>query len=122
MSLKIYEYKNCDTCRKALQFLDKRNIEYKKLPIVDEPPSTTELQQMLAYLKAEGGSFKNLFNTSGVQYRELNISQQIKDGLTEKQALQLLSQNGKLIKRPFLLGKDYGLIGFKEETWKKTFK
>lgn len=122
MSLKIYEYKNCDTCRKALQFLDKRNIEYKKLPIVDEPPSTTELQQMLDYLKAEGGSFKNLFNTSGVQYRELNISQQIKDGLTEKQALQLLSQNGKLIKRPFLLGKDYGLIGFKEETWKKTFK
>jgi len=119
MSLKIYEYKNCDTCRKALQFLESKKIEFKKFPIVDQPPTLKELEKMLAFIKSEGGSFKNLFNTSGVQYREMNISEKIKEGLTEKQALQMLSENGKLIKRPFLLAQDYGLVGFKKEIWQK---
>ena len=122
MSLKIYEYKNCDTCRKALQFLDLKKIEYKKLPIVDQPPSFNELEKMLVFIKAEGGSFKNLFNTSGVQYREMEISQKIKEGMTEKEALKLLSENGKLIKRPFLLAPNYGWVGFKKEIWEKQLK
>lgn len=122
MTLKIYEYKNCDTCRKALQFLEQKEIEYKKLPIVEQPPSLSELEKMLSFVKADGGSIKNLFNTSGVQYRELAISQKIKDGLTEKEALKLLSENGKLIKRPFLLAQNYGLVGFKKEAWEKQLK
>lgn len=122
MTLKIYEYKNCDTCRKALQFLEQKEIEYKKLPIVEQPPSLSELEKMLAFVKADGGSIKNLFNTSGVQYRELAISQKIKDGLTEKEALKLLSENGKLIKRPFLFAQNYGLVGFKKEAWEKQLK
>jgi arsenate reductase-like glutaredoxin family protein len=65
MTLKIYEYKNCDTCRKALQFLEQKEIEYKKIPIVEQPPSLSELEKMLAFVKADGGSIKNLFNTSG---------------------------------------------------------
>ncbi len=119
MSIKIYEYKNCDTCRKALQFLDQNKIEYKKFPIVDEPPSIKELEKMLSFIQKDGGDFKNLFNTSGVQYRELGISQKIKDGLTEKEALKLLSENGKLIKRPFLLSATCGIVGFKKEIWEK---
>ena len=35
-----------------------------------------------------------------------------------KQALELLSGNGKLIKRPFLLdGNGKGIVGFKETDW-----
>lgn len=119
MNIKIYEYKNCETCRKALQFLEVKKVAYKKFPIVDQPPSLDELEKMLAFIKREGGSFKNLFNTSGVQYREMNISEKIKQGLNEKQALKLLSENGKLIKRPFLLAQDYGFVGFKKEIWLK---
>lgn len=104
---------------KALKFLDDKNVKYEKLPIVDQPPSTQELKQMLEYLKADGGTFKNLFNTSGVQYRELNISEKIKSGLTESEALKLLATNGKLIKRPFLLTDKAGTVGFKEDVWKK---
>lgn len=122
MILKIYEYKNCDTCRKALQFLDGKEIEYKKISIVDQPPSLKELEKMLEFIKSEGKSFKNLFNTSGIQYREMGISQKIKDGMTEKQALNLLAENGKLIKRPFLLAQDFGLIGFKKDIWEKQLK
>lgn len=110
--LKIYVYDKCSTCQKALRFLDENKMKYQKIPIVDQPPSLIELKAMLSYLKAEGGSLKNLFNTSGEQYRLLKISDKLKNGMTEAQALKLLSENGKLIKRPFLLGDKHGLVGF----------
>ncbi len=74
---------------------------------------------MLDYLKASGKGLKNLFNTSGIQYRELGMSEKIRAGLTESDALKLLSQNGKLIKRPFLLTEKNGTVGFEAEVWKK---
>ena len=121
MALKVYEYKACSTCKNALKFLDAKDVKYDKLPIVDTPPSKTELKKMLSFLKCDGGSFKNLFNTSGVQYRELGISEKIKAGMTESQAIDLLATNGKLIKRPFVLGNDFGVVGFKADAWKKIF-
>lgn len=117
--MKVYEYKACSTCQKALKFLDQKGVKYERLPIVDQPPTKSELKKMLGYLKADGGSFKNLFNTSGVQYRELGISEKIKAGMTEEDAIDLLSKNGKLIKRPFLLTDKSGTVGFKEDVWKK---
>ncbi len=122
MKIKVYEFKNCSTCVKALKFLDNKKIAYDKIAIVDQPPSMNELKKMLDYLKADGESFKKLFNTSGVQYRELNISEKIKSGMTEKEALELLAKNGKLIKRPFLLTENSGTVGFKEDQWKKLLK
>lgn len=77
---------------------------------------------MLQILKAEGGSFKNLFNTSGVQYRELKVAEKIKAGMSESQALALLAENGKLIKRPFLISKEAGTVGFKEDAWARLLK
>lgn len=117
--VKIYEYNKCSTCKKALKFLDTKKVVYKKVAIVDQPPTATELKQMLAHLKADGKTFKNLFNTSGIQYREQNISEKIKSGMTEQEAIQLLSKNGKLIKRPFLLTEKSGTVGFQEDIWKK---
>lgn len=122
MPIRVYEYKNCSTCQKALKFLDSKKIAYEARPIVDQPPAMTELKQMLKYLKDSGGTFKNLFNTSGLQYRELKIGDKIKAGMTEAQALELLAKNGKLIKRPFLLTDSNGTVGFKEEVWSKLLK
>lgn len=117
--MKVYEYKACSTCVKALKYLDKKNVNYEKIPIVEQPPTMTELKKMLGYLEEAGGTFKNLFNTSGLQYRELKISDKIKAGMTEEEAIKLLSKNGKLIKRPFLLTKNSGTVGFREDIWKK---
>jgi arsenate reductase len=117
--MKIYEYKNCDTCKKAIRFLEANGAKFERLPIVDQPPTLAELKKMLGYLKAEGLTFKALFNTSGQLYRELDIATKLKAGLTESEALELLSKNGKLIKRPFLLTSTSGTVGFKEDVWKK---
>lgn len=120
--MKIYEYKNCSTCQKALKYLDAKKIAYEKVPIVERPPSAAELKKMLGYLEKRGGTFKNLFNTSGLQYRELRVSDRLKAGMTEAEALKLLAANGKLIKRPFLLTAENGAVGFKQDEWAKLIK
>jgi Spx/MgsR family transcriptional regulator len=117
MSLKIYEYKNCSTCQKALKYLDGKGIAYQRLAIVETPPSRAELNKMLGFVKEKGGSFQKLFNSSGIQYRELAIAEKIKAGMSEDEAVQLLAANGKLIKRPFLLGKNFGAVGFNADLW-----
>ena len=122
MDLKFYEYSKCSTCQKALKYLTSQKINFEKIAIVDHPPTLSELKKMLQFLKNDGKNFKNLFNTSGVLYRELKISEQLKNGLTESDALKLLSQNGKLIKRPFLIGPDFGTVGFNESAWKTLLR
>lgn len=121
MTVKIYEYKGCSTCQKAIKFLDTKKITYQRIAIVDQPPTLAELKKMVEYLKASGGSFRNLFNTSGVRYRELNIAGKLKAGMTEADALKLLAHNGKLIKRPFVLLDHMGAVGFKQDEWAKLF-
>ena len=117
MTIKIYEYAGCSTCKNALKYLDARKKKYERVPIVEQPPTVSELRTMLGYLKASGKTFKNLFNTSGEQYRALKIGDRIKAGMTEQEAIALLAKNGKLIKRPFMLTDKGGATGFKAETW-----
>src|SRR5690349_1548828 len=117
MAIKVYEYAGCSTCKKALKYLDAKGKKYDKVPIVERPPTARELETMLGHLKATGKTFKNLFNTSGEQYRALKIGDRIKAGMTEQQAIALLSKNGKLVKRPFLLTERGGTTGFQEDTW-----
>ena len=115
--IKVYEYSKCSTCRNALKFLDRHNVAYEKIPIVETPPTKAELRQMLA---AQGGNIKKLFNTSGELYREMKIGAKI-GSMSESDALDLLAANGKLIKRPFVLAGETGFVGFKEDDWKKVF-
>lgn len=117
MPLKVYEYKNCGTCRKALKFLDSKKVSYEKLPIRETPPTRTELKKML---KAVGGDSKKLFNTSGGDYKELGLKDKLAKMPVEEQ-LELLSNNGNLVKRPFVISDTICIVGFKEEDWKKIF-
>lgn len=118
--LKVYEYAKCSTCVKALKFLDGKKVKYEKLPIVENIPSLKELKEMLAALEKNGGSIRNLFNTSGVVYKEMKLSEKL-PSMTESEALKLLAANGKLIKRPFVISDKVHLVGFKEDDWKKVF-
>lgn len=116
MSVKVYEYAGCSTCRKALKFLDARGVAYRSVPIVETPPTVAELKAMLAF----AGDLRRLFNTSGLLYRELGVGEKLKT-MSEAAALALLAKHGKLVKRPFVLLKDRGLLGFKEDEWAKAF-
>ncbi len=115
--VRVYVYRNCGTCRKALAFLNERGIPHDIVPIREEPPSLTELARM----RQLTGSLRRLFNSSGNDYKAMNLATRLPD-LTETEALELLSKNGNLVKRPFLLlpnGK--GTTGFKEAQWGALF-
>ena len=65
-----------------------------------------------------GLTLKRFFNTSGMQYRELELSKKLPD-MSEDEQFRLLASDGMLVKRPLLVGKDFVLTGFKEDEWKK---
>ena len=111
----IYTYKGCSSCRKATRWLAENDIVFEERPIREKPPTINELRRMLEYC---GGNRKRLFNTAGHDYRQMGLSSQL-DSLSEERTLGLLASNGNLIKRPFLLGPNSGLVGFKAEEWAK---
>ncbi len=112
-ALKIYTYKNCDTCRRAVKWLRAHDLDFEEHPIRETPPSPAELRKMLA---AYGGERRRLFNTSGGDYREQKLGEKL-PGMSESAALELLAGNGNLVKRPFLLSGKVAQVGFDESAW-----
>jgi arsenate reductase len=60
------------------------------------------------------GDARKLFNTSGMDYRALKIKDKL-PGMTAGQAIELLSANGNLVKRPFILAIKGGMVGFRAD-------
>jgi len=114
--MKLYGYKKCGTCRKALKWLDEKGIAYDFVDITQNPPKQTELKKALA----AGYNIKELFNKSGGQYRELNMKHKL-PLLSEDEATKLLANNGYLVKRPICLEGDRVTVGFKEEVFETTW-
>ena len=112
----VYTYSGCGSCRKAIKWLRENEIAFREKPIRESPPSKGELGKMLAH---QNGELRKLFNTSGQDYRSMDMKNRLPT-LSEAQALDLLSANGNLVKRPFLLGPDYGLVGFNETAWMES--
>ena len=115
MSLRVWAYQGCDTCRKAQRFLAERKIAHELIAIRDHPPGVSELRAMLAHV---GGDLRRLFNTSGGDYKALNMKDRL-PGMSVDDALALLATNGNLVKRPFALGKNRGTTGFKPDEWER---
>ena len=115
MKLRVYAYKGCDTCRKALKFLVERKVPHEVIAIREQPPTVPELRRMLGHV---GGDLRRLFNTSGGDYQAMNLKDRLPK-LAEDEALLLLSNNGNLVKRPFALGAKTGAVGFKSEDWEQ---
>lgn len=109
--IKVYEYSGCGTCRKALKHLDARKAKYETVPIRQQPPTPQELKRMLGYYN---GDIQKLFNTSGQDYRAQGIKDKLA-AMSQEQAIRLLASNGNLIKRPFILSPNGGIVGFRPE-------
>ena len=111
--ISVYAYKNCDTCRKALKWLKDHGVEHEVKAIRETPPTA---QELMVAVEAFGGDLRPLFNTSGGDYRELGLKDKL-PGMSAKEAVALLSENGNLVKRPFVTGEGVVLAGFKEAEW-----
>lgn len=63
-----------------------------------------------------GLPLKKFFNTSGMIYREMELSKKLPN-MSEEEQIILLASDGMLVKRPLVIGENYVLTGFKEAEW-----
>lgn len=105
--MKFYGYKKCSSCRDAEKALIKGNVDYEFIDITERPPSAAELK---AAWTNSGLELKKFLNTSGEVYRELGLKDKIA-GMSEESILKLLASNGRLIKRPLIIGGKKATVG-----------
>ena len=115
---KVYCYSKCSTCKKALKWLDDNKLPYQVIDIKEDHPDEDTLRKLH---KKSGLPLKNFFNTSGMIYREMELSKKLPD-MSEDDMFKLLASDGMLVKRPLLVTKDQVLPGFKEDAWKEALQ
>ncbi len=112
---KAYTYAGCGTCKKAVRFLRDRGVDFQEIPIREHPPTAAELE---GALQSYQGEIRRLFNTSGRDYKEMELSKKLPT-LSAAEAIALLAGNGNLVKRPFVVLDSGYLVGFNEADWAK---
>ena len=111
------QYPPCTTCKKAKTWLDTHGLTYTSRHIREENPTYEELSH---WYKISGLPLKKFFNTSGLQYKSLDLKNKL-PYMTEEEQLRLLSTDGMLVKRPILVTEDGKVLtGFKETDWANT--
>ena len=116
MTLTIYQYPNCSTCKKALAWLKAQRVAVTSVDIVAKPPSRAELERAQ---KLAGVPVKKMFNIAGQSYRDGDFKTKLPT-MTDAQAFAALAKDGKLIKRPLVVGDGLALVGFDETAWREA--
>ena len=112
----FYSYLKCSTCRKAAKWLESKDFEFQLIDIVKEPPLVNYLNLAL---KQYSDDKKRIFNTRSKAFKTLNLDI---DRLSKEEIIQLFLNDGKLIKRPFLISEGKKVIlGFNEIEYAKQF-
>ena len=104
----IYGIKNCDTMKKARAWLDGHGLAYG---FHDYKTAGIERGRLEGWAGEVG--WETLLNRTGTTFRKL--SDQDKQGLTEKKAITLMLDQPSMIKRPVLEAGGKLLVGFKPE-------
>ncbi len=113
--MKVYGIKNCNTVKKALDWLGENNIEYdfhdfKKLGITE--PKLAEWASKLGW--------EPLVNKRGTTWKQLDPERQTLVS-TQAEAFKLMQEKTSVIKRPVVETEKGILLGFDEIAYKKLF-
>ncbi len=103
--LAIYGLKNCDTCRKALKWLDGQSISYR---FHDVRSDGLEPAKISGWIKAAG--LEALVNRRSTTWRNLDDSARAE--AMGHAAKAFLATHATLIKRPVIEVEDQVLVGF----------
>jgi len=114
--LQVFGIKNCNTVKKAIDWLNENKLEYtfndyKKTPITKE--KLIEWNEKLPWEK--------LINKKGTTWRKLTTEDQA--AVTDaKSANQILVKNTSMIKRPLIAGGKQLVVGFDEKEYSSFLK
>lgn len=105
----LYGISNCDTVRKARQFLENQKLDFQFHDFRKNGLTTDMLQHWLQFV-----DYAELVNKRSKTWKSLTDSQR---QAIENQDLTLLTHYPSLIKRPVLVEDHRILIGFKAEIY-----
>jgi len=111
----LYGIKNCDTMKKAFQWLDKHGVEYQ---FHDYKKQRIDEKTLSAWSKKVG--WETLLNRRGTTWRKL--PDKVKDTINEKSALKIMQEQPSIIKRPVLKQGSSCIVGFDEKQYKQLVR
>lgn len=110
--LKLYGIKNCDTIKKARQWLDQQGVVYHFHDYRADGLQEAQLRDFVARL-----GWQALLNTRGTTWRKLDEAQRNACDNADAAIVLMLAQPA-LIKRPLLDdGNQHALLGFSNESY-----
>lgn len=112
--MQIYGIKNCNTVKKALNFLNEQQIAYTFIDFKKQPPAAEQIRTFLQAVPAQ-----QLINRRGTTYRRLddNNRQKLDKAIEAEDVdniIPYLIQHSSLIKRPVAVTANSTTIGFDE--------
>ena len=114
--LKVYGIPNCNTVKKALDWLKNHEIAYEFHDYKKKGISQEKLEAWLMQV-----SYEKLINRAGTTYK--NLSDEEKNAITDnKSAIELMLNKTSVIKRPIVESDKILSVGFKEEDYLAVFK
>ena len=108
----IYGIKNCDTMKKARAWLDDRGVAYG---FHDYKSAGVDRGTLDRWARATG--WETLLNRAGTTFKKLPDAD--KEGLNERKALALMTEQPSMIKRPVLDLGPKRVVGFKPDIYAK---
>ena len=106
-------YPKCTTCQKAKKWLDEKEISYTLRDIKTETPTQEDLRPGW---QESGLPLNRFFNPSGQLYKARDLKNKL-PAMSEEEQLALLATDGRLVKRPILVGEQFVKVGFREKEW-----
>ncbi len=116
MTITLYHYPRCSTCRRARASLGERDVTL--VDLATTPPSAETLRSLW---QRSGLPLRRFFNTSGRSYRGGGWKDRLPQ-TSEADQLAALASDGMLIKRPILDTGGAVLVGFKAEDWTRSLE
>ena len=110
----IYGIKNCDTVKKATQWLDKKAIEYTFYDFKKQPLTEELLKEFV-----NKSSWDVLLNKRSTTFR--NLPEEIKENLSDDIVFKAVLAQPTLLKRPLVDHNNSFQVGFKEPLYQALF-
>jgi len=110
MAVTLYGIKNCDTVKKARDWLDAHGVAYA---FHDYKTAGIDAQHLQAWCKELG--WESVLNRAGTTFRKLDEAD--KQNLTEAKAITLMLAQPSMIKRPMLDTGIARILGFKPDLY-----
>ncbi|MDR2281608.1 MAG: Spx/MgsR family RNA polymerase-binding regulatory protein [Sphingobacterium sp.] len=111
--LEIYGIKNCNTVKKALDWMNANEIAYTFHDYKKEPATREKLESWEKHT-----SWESLVNKKGTTWKKLSTEEQAQV-IDASSANTVLLANNSMIKRPVIELKDSVILGFDENIYQE---